>query len=73
MLISSPVREGSTFMVITWVQLFQPDLKPVRRVSADANLKIFQPKVYKARRKPTLSMGEFRVAQPIAHNHGRGG
>ena len=43
--IPSPVREGSTFLVITGVQFFQTELKSVRKVSADANLKKFQPKV----------------------------
>ena len=45
--IPSPVREGSTFLVITGVQFFQTELKPVRMVSAEANLKIFQHKVVK--------------------------
>ena len=53
-------------MGITGVQFFQTELKPVRRVIADANLERFQHKVILARRKPTLNMGEFRVAQPIA-------
>ena len=42
MFITSPVREGSTFLVIWGVQLFQTELKLVRRVSVDANLKRFQ-------------------------------
>ena len=54
------------FLGITGVLFFQTELKPVRKVSADANLKRFQHKVLKARRKPTLNMGEFRVAQTIA-------
>ena len=40
--IPSPVREGSTFLVIIGVQLFQTELKLVRKVSADANLKRYQ-------------------------------
>ena len=40
--ISSHVREGSTFLVIIGVQLFQTELKLVRKVSADANLKRYQ-------------------------------
>ena len=43
--IPSPVREGSTFLVITGVQFFRTELKSVRKVSADANLKRFQHKV----------------------------
>ena len=38
-LIPSSIGEESIFLVITGVQLFQKELKPVRRVSADANLK----------------------------------
>ena len=38
-----------TFLVITRVQFFQTELKPVMRVSADANLKRFKHKVHKAR------------------------
>ena len=61
--ISSPVREGSTFLVITGLQFFRTELKSVGKVSADANLKRFQHKVLKASGKPTLNMGEFRVAE----------
>ena len=43
--IPSPVREGSTFLVITGVKFFRTKLKSVRKVSADANLKRFQHKV----------------------------
>ena len=43
--IYSPVREGSTFFVITVFQLFRKELTPVRKVSADANLKRFQHKL----------------------------
>ena len=39
--IPSPVREGSTFLVIAGVQLFRTELKSVRKVSADASLKRF--------------------------------
>ena len=63
--IYSPVREGSTFLVLTGFQLFRKELTPVRKVSADVNLKRFQHKLLKASRKPTLNMGEFRVAEPI--------
>ena len=64
--ISSLSKEGSPYLGITGVQFFQIKLKPVRRVSADAYLKIFQQKVLYARRKPTLRFGEFEVAQPKA-------
>ena len=40
-----PVREGSAVLVITRVQFFQTDMKSVRKVTADANLKRFQHKV----------------------------
>ena len=40
--IPSPVREGSTLFGDHRVSIFQTELKPVRRVSADANLKRFQ-------------------------------
>ena len=53
-------------MGIIGVQFFQIELNPVRRVNANANMKRTQNKVLKARRKPTLNMCEFRVAQPIA-------
>ena len=39
MFIPYPVRQGSTFLLITEVQLSQAELKLVRRVSADPNLK----------------------------------
>ena len=61
-----PVIEETTFLVITGVEFFQTQLKPVRRFSADTNLKRFQHKVLLTRRKAPLTMGEFRVAQPIA-------
>ena len=61
-----PCGRDQPFLGITGVIFFQTELKPVRRVSADAHLKRFQHKVIQARRKPTLNMGEFRVAQPIA-------
>ena len=38
----SPVREGSTFNVIIGVQSFRTEMKPVGKVSVDANLKRFQ-------------------------------
>ena len=44
--IPSPVREGSTFLVITGVQFFRTELKSVRKVSTDANLNRFQHKVF---------------------------
>ena len=53
-------------MGITGVQFYQTELRPVRRANANANLDRFQHNVILARRKPTLNMGEFRVAQPIA-------
>ena len=43
--IPSPVRDVSTFLVITGVQFFRTELKPVRKVSEDANLKRFHNKV----------------------------
>ena len=42
------------------------ELKPVRKVNADASLKRFQLKVVWARRQPTSINIEFRVAEPIA-------
>ena len=51
--IPSPTREGST--------LFGD-----HRVCVHSNLYKFQHKVLWARRKQTLNMGEFRVAQLIA-------
>ena len=66
MFIPSPVREGSTICGDHRVLLICIELKPVRRVIADANLKRFQHKVFEARREPTLNIGELRVAQPIA-------
>ena len=68
MFIPSPVREGSTFLVITGVYFFQTELKLVRKVSADANLKRYQHKVLYARRKLTQNIGEFRVVEHIAHS-----
>ena len=65
--IPSPIGEGSTFLLTTGVKFFPTELKPVRRFSADVDLKRFQHKVFKARRKPTPNIGEFTVAQPIAH------
>ena len=53
--IPSPVKEGSSFFGDTGVYFIQRELKPVRRVCADVNVKIFQHKVHKARRKPTLT------------------
>ena len=61
-----PVRKGSTFFGDQRVKIFCIELKPVRRVSTDITLKRFQQNVLKARRKPPLNMGEFRVAQLIA-------
>ena len=61
-----PLGRGPPFSGITGVQFFQTELKLVRRVSADANLKRFQNKILQARKQPTLNMGEFIVAQPIA-------
>ena len=52
---------------IQFYHFYQTQLKPVRRVSADANLKIFQQQVFQAWRKQALNMGEFRVAQPLVH------
>ena len=46
-------------MGITRVQLFQIELKPVRKVSGDANLKRFQHKIFHLKKNPTLNMGEF--------------
>ena len=57
-------------MGITGVPFFQTELKPVRRVHADANLERFQHKVILARKKSTLNMDEFRVAQPIVMGMG---
>ena len=37
-------------------------VETLTRVSVDSNLKRFKYKVLWARRKPTLNMGEFRVA-----------
>ena len=61
-------REGgiNPILGITEVQFFQTELRPVMRVSADPNLNRFHQKELKARRKPTINMGEFRVAKPIA-------
>ena len=56
-------------LMITGVQFFQTELKTVRKVSADANLKRFQHKILWARRKTTIYIGEYRVAQPIARNY----
>ena len=75
-MIQDSVGHGSVrcrpLLGITWVRFFRIELKPVRRVSADENLNRFQHKVLYARRKPTLSMGEFVVAQPIANSHSGG-
>ena len=57
--------ERSIFLGIIGVQFFQTELEPVRRVSADANLKRFL--AQSTRKKPTLNMGEFRMVRPIAH------
>ena len=51
------IRRDQSFWGITGVQFFPIKLKPVRRVSADANVKRFQRKVFQTRRKPTLNMG----------------
>ena len=40
--IPSPVMEGLTLLGDDRAQFFQIELKPVRRVRADPNLKIFQ-------------------------------
>ena len=49
------MSQPSTFLVITGVQFFWTELKPVKKVSADANLKRYKHKVL-----------ESRVAEPIA-------
>ena len=59
MLIHSPVRQESPFLGITGVQFFQTELKTVKMVIADANLKVL-----KTRRTPSQNMGEFIVARP---------
>ena len=64
--IPSPKREGSTFLVITGVKFLQTELKPVRKVSADANLKRFHHKLLSARKKSTIQIDEYRVAKPRA-------
>ena len=58
-----PTSEGdkSTFSLITGVQFFQIELKPVRKFSVDANMKRFQDKILYDGREPTLKMGQFRV------------
>ena len=61
----SPIMKGSFFWVITVVHFFQTKLNLVRMFSADANLKRFQYKVLYAKKKTSLSMGRFRVAQAI--------
>ena len=62
MFIPSPVKKGiNNYFGIKSVQFFQIELKPVKRVNVDANLKRFQ-----HRRKPSLNMGELWVAEPIA-------
>ena len=62
-----PWGRNQQFLVIIGAQFFQTELKPVRRVSAVANLKKFKHNFFKYYRKPTLNMGDFRVAQPITN------
>ena len=54
-------------MGTTGVYFYQIELKLFRGVIADTKLKRFQHNILKARKKTTLTIGEFRVTQPIAH------
>ena len=67
--IPSPVMEGSTFLVIAGVQFFLIELKPIRKFSANANLKRFQHKVFKLGEnqiKPSVNLegGENTLIYP---------
>ena len=53
-------------MGITGAIFFKIEPKTVRRDSADAILKRFQHQVLSTGEKPTINMGQFRMAQPIA-------
>ena len=53
--------EGSPFLASQGFNYFLIELKPVRRISAYAN----HHKVLLARRKPTLNICWFRIAQPM--------
>ena len=52
-----PWGRNQPLLGITEVQLFWIELKPVKRVTADVNLKIFHHKILYATEKPTLNMG----------------